>query len=335
MIMIYSILCSLAFAQDVVSIDIVRHGQVNNSTPALIVKVNQDAEKLTVNVRCGSTSASFGPKPKKKGEIKLELPTKQGTHNCTGSLGIEMSDGSAGEMPLSFQVTMHPELEMTVDKNKVDLDNKTLTVQLDRPAQEYSIQVIDTSNSEAGTGFLNVAESQNMSPQQVQWTDAADEVALIRITGKDIYGFYTQIELLPWHYDIPHEDVIFASNKSTIDQTEEPKLLAVQEQVQNIVDKYSQFAVVNLYVAGYTDTVGGASQNQTLSENRAKSIAKWFRKNGFQGNIYYQGFGETALAVPTADGVDEARNRRSLYVVAAQAPPTSSELPRSNWKKLQ
>ena len=93
-----------------------------------------------------------------------------------------------------------------------------------------------------------------------------------------------------------------------------------------VVKKYSQFAVVNLYVAGYTDTVGDSGHNLQLSTERAKSIGTWFKQNGFEGSIYYQGFGESVLAVPTADGVDEAANRRVLYVVAATAPKSQGVL---------
>jgi len=333
--MIYSLLSSLAFAQDVVSIDLISHGQVNATPPALIVKANQDIAELTVNFRCGGTSVTYGPKAVSRGEIKLDINAPKGNHNCNGKLAIEMSDGSSGEMPLSFQVSMLTPLQLNIDKSSLDLEKKLLTAQLNRPAAQYTVQVIDTNNSEAGQGFLNVNQANNLSPQQISWTDAADEVAVIRVTGTDIYGFYTQINLHPWHYDIPHEDVIFASNQSVIESQEEPKLTAVQQEVQSVVAKYSQFAVVNLYVAGYTDTVGDHSHNQTLSEARAKAIAQWFKKNGFEGNIYYQGFGESALAVETADGVDEARNRRALYVVAADTPPSSSAFPKSNWKRLR
>ena len=92
--------------------------------------------------------------------------------------------------------------------------------------------------------------------------------------------------------------------------------------------------MVNLYVAGYTDTVGDAASNLRLSTSRAKSIAVWFQAQGFDGHIYYQGFGEKVLAVPTADNVDEAQNRRSLYVVAA-TPPVSASFPGAQWTKLQ
>ena len=64
------------------------------------------------------------------------------------------------------------------------------------------------------------------------------------------------------------------------------------------------------------------------------SIAKWFKGKGFDGGIYFQGFGETVLQVPTADNVDEAGNRRVLYIIAAEPPPTSTDIPRSKWKAL-
>ena len=105
-------------------------------------------------------------------------------------------------------------------------------------------------------------------------------------------------------------------------------------EVQKVVDKYADIAVVNLYIAGYTDTVGNANSNLTLSAERAKSISLWFKASGFKGMIYYQGFGESALAVPTADGVNQAENRRVLYLVAADTPAVSPTLPKQNWKKL-
>ena len=121
---------------------------------------------------------------------------------------------------------------------------------------------------------------------------------------------------------------------SAIKDDQEYKLNDVKGEIQKIVDKYADIATVNLYIAGYTDTVGNPSANLSLSTARAKSIALWFKASGFQGSIYYQGFGESVLAVPTADGVDQAENRRALYLVAADTPAVSSDLPKTNWKRL-
>ena len=59
-----------------------------------------------------------------------------------------------------------------------------------------------------------------------------------------------------------------------------------------------------------------------------------FRSQGFQGSVFYQGFGESALAVQTGDGVDEVRNRRVVYFLGNQQPPPNPDIPRANWKRI-
>ena len=91
---------------------------------------------------------------------------------------------------------------------------------------------------------------------------------------------------------------------------------------------------MQLDIAGYTDTVGGAGDNMTLSTSRARAIAAWFPKAGLELPILYQGFGESVLAVQTPDNTPEARNRRAVYILGSAPPPTSEQRPRRNWKRL-
>ena len=327
-------LSSLAWAENAVDIDVVRHGQINTSDPSLIVKVRQPLTMLDVQFSCGGKSHAL-QRSAERGNISIPISVPRGNHSCKGTLSIEMDDGSSGSMPLSFQVTMHDALTMTVPENMVDVESGKLSVKMDRPAETYSITLFDSDNSSVGQGFERVDPAFNLGLTEVTWEAISDDIAVIQIDGKDIYGFTTQTKLFPWSYDVPHEDVIFASNQATIPLEEVYKLTDVQQEVTTVVKKYSQFAVVNLYVAGYTDTVGDSGHNLQLSTQRAKSIGTWFKQNGFEGNIYYQGFGESVLAVPTADGVDEAANRRVLYVIAATAPKSQSSFPNATWKSLR
>ncbi len=328
------LLTALASAENAVDIEVIRHGQVQTQNPALILKVRQPLTMLDVQVNCAEKSFSIH-RSADRGDIKLPIDTKVGEHTCTGTLSIEMDDGSSGSMPLKFGVSMHPALTLTLPTESVNIDAGTLKVKMDRPAESYSVSLLDSDGSPVGEGFERVDPAFNLGFAEVSWEALSDDIAVIQVEGKDVYGFTTSMKLYPWSYDIPHEDVIFASNQSIIPSTEVYKLTDVQDEIQKVVNKYSQFAVVNLYVAGYTDTVGDASHNKTLSQRRAHSIAKWFQSNGFQGSIHYQGFGESVLAVPTADGVDEAQNRRVLYVVAATEPKKSETFPTSSWKVLQ
>ena len=47
----------------------------------------------------------------------------------------------------------------------------------------------------------------------------------------------------------------------------------------------------------------------------------------------YEGFGETSLAVKTADSIDEIRNRRADYVLS-DGPPTLSNTFKPSWKRI-
>ena len=67
--------------------------------------------------------------------------------------------------------------------------------------------------------------------------------------------------------------------------------------------------------------------------DRARSIAAWFRKRGVKIPISYEGFGETSLAVKTADSVDEIRNRRVDYVLS-DGPPVYSAAFKPSWKRI-
>ncbi len=69
-------------------------------------------------------------------------------------------------------------------------------------------------------------------------------------------------------------------------------------------------------IEGHTDTVGPAGLNQALSERRASAVRSYLTSNfGVEtSRLVTVGLGQTQLAVPTADNVDEPRNRRVQIV---------------------
>ncbi|WP_390348430.1 OmpA family protein [Variovorax boronicumulans] len=67
----------------------------------------------------------------------------------------------------------------------------------------------------------------------------------------------------------------------------------------------------DIVVTGHTDTKGAGEQNDQLSRRRAQEVVQLFVERQFPANrIEAVGRGERDLAVPTADEVDEPRNRR-------------------------
>ncbi|MDQ0605968.1 MULTISPECIES: OmpA family protein [Variovorax] len=67
----------------------------------------------------------------------------------------------------------------------------------------------------------------------------------------------------------------------------------------------------DIVVTGHTDTKGTGESNDQLSRRRAQEVVQLFVERQFPANrVEAVGRGERDLAVPTADEVDEPRNRR-------------------------
>ena len=66
-----------------------------------------------------------------------------------------------------------------------------------------------------------------------------------------------------------------------------------------------------IVVTGHTDTIGAQPRNDELSRRRADQVKQLFVARGFPAQrIEVVGRGERDLAIPTADEVEEPRNRR-------------------------
>lgn len=325
-----ALLASLAAAQDAVTMDVVRYGQVNTASPALKLTPQVDASALDVRFDCAGKPFSRNG-PARAGEVlifTLDLP--QGRHTCKGSLSVELADGSAGDMPLSFVVEVLPQMKIQLVPGRLDLQARRVAVTLDRPASKVEVTAMGAKGAELAKGLLPTSASPG-TPIEAEWAPPSGEPIKLRVRAWDAHGFWSELLVSVWSYSIPHEDVVFATNSAAIEPGEEPKLVAALIEAKKVYVKYEGEVEVRLYVGGHTDTVGDSAFNAELSGRRALALARWFKDHGFQGPIYWCGFGEGRLAVPTGDGVDEARNRRAEYTLAGGPPPGQG----GGWERLE
>ncbi|MES2163236.1 MAG: OmpA family protein [Pseudomonadota bacterium] len=88
----------------------------------------------------------------------------------------------------------------------------------------------------------------------------------------------------------------------------------VPESAARLADVKAQLAsrpAPEIIVIGHTDTVAKQDYNDQLSLRRAATVKRILVEVGIDADrIAVQGRGERELLVPTADGVDEPRNRR-------------------------
>lgn len=218
------------------------------------------------------------------------------------------------------------------------VDRKQAKYETSFALTSYEYKIIDDDGdviaSDIVTGGVSAGDTFT-----IKWTSPAN-VFMVEVRGEDEHGRFVEDRRVPYSADIPHTEVNFDSGKFDIKPGEVPKLdeaVAVAFHELDALDRVNEAVNANLtpqlYIVGYTDTVGDPGKNQVLSQSRAKAIAKYFYEQGFWAEIYYAGMGERGLRVETDDSVDEVRNRRALYLIAFQKPAGGGQIPGS-WTKL-
>jgi outer membrane protein OmpA-like peptidoglycan-associated protein len=325
-----SLAAGAAHGADSLSYKAVRDVQVGDAAAKVIFEPGVSGT-LDATVTCGTERFALRTAiaPGIPQTLHLE-GLAEGHYRCAGNIVLEVSNGEAGEMSFELPVNVLPVFEVDASIDDIDIDNGRLVLSANRPVGEAMVEIFGAHGHLVATQMADTSE-----PGKAKFTwDAGAEVVKLVVQARDEYGFAYQRELTPWHYEIPHEEVHFGSGSHAIPADDAPKLESAWTEIVRLIDIYGSVVDIQLFVAGYTDTVGGAASNQELSNRRARSIATWFRNRGFRGKIHFQGFGETALLVQTQDETDDIRNRRALYVLSAQQPPASPHLPRSDWRTL-
>lgn len=84
----------------------------------------------------------------------------------------------------------------------------------------------------------------------------------------------------------------------------------------NVINSARTGGQTNINIVGHTDTSGDADYNQRLSVQRSNVVVEALVQMGARRPaLHASGVGETDLAVPTEDGVREARNRRTVIIL--------------------
>ena len=82
-------------------------------------------------------------------------------------------------------------------------------------------------------------------------------------------------------------------------------------EMQRVLDELRRRPLPDIQVIGHTDSVGADGENDALSLQRAEKLRSEMLSLGIPAaRIRAAGRGEREPLVPTADGVDEPRNRR-------------------------
>jgi outer membrane protein OmpA-like peptidoglycan-associated protein len=306
--------------------------------PTLTLRAQRPVKRVVVSLRrSDGTTFTLKAGPLAPGaERTLTLDQGNGTQQYQGAITVTYADApDEGEvsMPLSFDATVLAPPVLSVKTEDLDLPGRRLEVAMDRPARRVDFTVYGDSGQ-----VLDRGEASFPLPVEgkvpVVWNQPeGTQVLRIDLVGHDAAGLFSPtLQLFPWSLEIPHEEVLFPSDQATIPPAELPKVKAAVSEVETAVRRYGKVVDVRLFVAGHTDTVGGADHNRELSRARAQAIGHAFRKAGVRLPILYVGLGEEMPRVVTPDEKDEPRNRRAEYILAVEEPALPGT---AGWSRLK
>ena len=269
-------------------------------------------------------------------DFKWKVPL--GESKWTGV--ISCKHGSAlHKAQLQLSMVSMPRLDVGFSKEDVFMDKRLIIVQ---PSHALAWAEMNIFNDQGE----QIAEERTPIEAKTKRVEIklpsleGQTIRRVELKLEDNYGQWVQIRVVHWYAEIPHDDVEFETGQATVRPEEAGKIDAVLHQIEaeqvafrKELGRVDASLDLKLYVGGFTDTVGQSNDNLKLSLERARAIAQYFRKKGIKGQIYYAGFGETHPAVPTADNVAEARNRRAIYVIT-NAKPQGFVPPRGKWLQI-
>ncbi len=274
------------------------------------------------------------------GSHRVRFKVPKGISKWTGKL-TGSADGETTVAPLSLKIVSAAPLSVRLSLRDIDLHSARVVVHGTNPVAKAEIRAFGDGGAQVVDAMADV-EHVSGDAYALSFM-VPDDTRLRRVELKvhDEFGFWSALRIVSWYAEIDHEEVNFPTAEWNIPESETPKvdqaIVALNGEIERFRRELGNDAAtldVQVYVAGYTDTVGSGADNKRLSDQRAQSIARYFRANGVKVPIHYQGFGEDALAVDTPDNTDEAKNRRALYVLA-NVPPRGGAFPRAAWRRLQ
>jgi outer membrane protein OmpA-like peptidoglycan-associated protein len=291
-------------------------------SPRLTLKTQEPIRnlKITVSEHGNLVASKSYPQLGRDAVQYLTWPAGPGLYDYRIDVSGKTAAGQASASLQANVRVMRP-LEIFLERERVDLNTRRIHFRINNPPGHVEIIIYNIAGRPIYEADIDLRVQSENSEIVLSWPQLDESIARIELRVFDISESWVGIELLPYRVEIPHVDVVFETNKWNILPSEKVKLDDAYQRLIQAIKEHGADIKACVYILGHTDTVGSVQHNMVLSGNRANAIATYFRnKRGITLPILACGFGELMLAVKTADEVDEQRNRRAQYILAAEEP---------------
>lgn len=258
------------------------------------------------------------------------LPNTATTVRFVVRATYESSTGS-----LTINVPIAPSEAVAFELVDYDFDDESeyrMLFEADRAIEEVRLTVTNADGRTMEPITQRFGGGRPTTRAEVTWPRRAEVLSVIaRVT--DTEGTWREMRYVPWSFTVEQQALHFETGSAEIHDDDVATLESTFSELSDELERVGEYVELQLYIGGYTDTVGSSDANRRLSRERARSIARWFKRRGFGVPIYVQGFGESALAQSTPDDTPNASNRRAVFVLRSGPPPTGPLYPRNDWRE--
>jgi len=140
----------------------------------------------------------------------------------------------------------------------------------------------------------------------------SENFSLANLRNNKPYNIEVLLEPIAVGNKVILKNIFFDTNRFDL----QPESMA---ELKKLVGFLQVNPTVKIEISGHTDNVGNDMANQTLSENRAKSVYQFLVNHGIAADrLVYKGYGKTQPIAPNTTEDNRAQNRRTEFKIIAK-----------------
>jgi outer membrane protein OmpA-like peptidoglycan-associated protein len=195
-------------------------------------------------------------------------------------------------------------------RTKQPLESAVVIVDLENSKPVYQ----NFSTAERGDFLATIAAGKNygLNISKPGYLFYSENFSLVGHTSGNPFNIVVMLEPIEVGNKVILKNIFFDTNKYNLKPESRSEL-------QKMLEFLALNPTIHIEISGHTDNVGNDELNQTLSENRAKSVYDYLLSGKVDpARMVFKGYGKTQPIAPNDNDDNRAKNRRTEFKITAK-----------------
>ncbi|MGV8879106.1 MAG: OmpA family protein [Sphingobacteriaceae bacterium] len=213
------------------------------------------------------------------------------------------------ELPVNIRPSMVTYVSGTVSDAKTNepIDAEIEIIDLNNGMAVY----IDSSTPDSGRflATLSVGKNYGLNISKEGYLFSSENFSLLAHEATQPFNIIVALQPVEIGNKVILKNIFFETNEFSLKAESKSALM-------KLIDFMTKNPKISIEISGYTDDVGNEKLNQTLSENRAKSVYDYVVKNGIESSrLSFIGYGKNQPITTNANELGRQQNRRTEFKI--------------------